>query len=119
MNYFLRTAVLPDEIPLPFSNKQLYLNRQLSEKKMRNKMFVTEIEKGLRTKRRTIPLKFMIKSRLTKERELSLIHPISQINISQFFLEWEKTLISISSNSIFSVRAPRRGNADWINELDT
>lgn len=119
MNYFLRTAVLPDEIPLPFSNKQLYLKRQLSEKKMRNNLLIPEIENGLRTKRRTIPLKFMIKSRLTKERELSLIHPISQINISQFFLEWEKTLISISSNSIFSVRAPRRRNADWINELDT
>ena len=37
-NYFLRTDILPEEIPALFSNKVLYTNDSFSEKKVKKEI---------------------------------------------------------------------------------
>lgn len=113
MNYFIRTAVLPEELPLPFSNEQLYKNNQISEKKMRRNNLLMSVDDIVKKNSRTIPLKAKMCSSTTKFRIISLIHPLSQIRIAKFFITNETEILRITKQSLYSVRSPQKRNSEW------
>lgn len=101
---FLRTDVLPEEIPLLFSNKNVYLN--FSEAIIRD-----EYPEIYLWKKETIPLFFDIpKGYLNEKRKISLIHPIAQIQAFIYVIHYEQLIVAHSKKSEFSVRAPIKRN---------
>ncbi|CAK1224875.1 RNA-directed DNA polymerase [Fructobacillus cardui] len=111
-NYFLRTDVLPFEVPLLFSNKQLY--RQFLAKDMLNELSKKLSKKnqnhsGIGNLNGTKPLYFISKATDSKSRKLSLVHPKSQIDMFRFMLQYEKDIVDAVASD-FSVRSPQVRN---------
>lgn len=122
-NYFLRTDVLPEEVPILFSNSQLYENPEFSEDTIKksiknskkNSITLHDYNIQIRNNTETIPFKFPIKVRNNKERQISLIHPLAQIQCFIFIIHFERNILLAASKSHFSVRYPVARND---NELD-
>ncbi|GMG69188.1 hypothetical protein [Tetragenococcus halophilus] len=99
---FLRTDVLPDELPILFSNKNVYLN--FSERAMLNdyKDLLNEV---------TVPLFFYIpKNEGAENRKISLVHPVAQLQMFQYVIQFEELITAHSKKTQFSVRAPQKRN---------
>src|SRR5699024_9292104 len=101
---FLRTDVLPDELPILFSNKAVYLN--FSKKAMES---LVDIEKSL-LKLITVPLFFHIPKSQNEKRKIALLHPLAQIQTFDYILKYEQLITSFCKNSPFSVRSPIKRN---------
>ncbi|WP_058302033.1 antiviral reverse transcriptase Drt3b [Gorillibacterium timonense] len=100
---FLLTDVLPYEIPLIYSNRSLFykINSDSTWSSLHltfnknNKEHVSE------------PYNFHIAKNDNAKRLISLIHPLSQLQMLKFIEEYDKELIDFSNtNAIFSVRYP-------------
>lgn len=102
-NLFLRTDILPGEIPIMFNNKNLYY--PFTEKKIKD----TYIE-NLINKDTTIPYYFHIPKSNGKFRKISLLHPIAQLQAFSYIIRYEQMITSFCSRSSFSVRSPLKRN---------
>ncbi|UQS84856.1 RNA-directed DNA polymerase [Apilactobacillus apisilvae] len=121
-NYFLRTDVLPEELPIPFSNKQLYKN--ITEKDVNNYLTENYNKKVLDVKdgtiplvQQSIPLKFKVDARTDKIRNIGLIHPLAQLQVLFFVIKYERMILLSTEKSNFSVRKPVNRNKNQIDEL--
>jgi hypothetical protein len=103
----LLTEVLPYETPLFFSNTGIYSflkkhkNLKPAEKLIND--FILN-RKGAHT----IPFNYKINKDSNTERTLSIIHPSSQIEISQFIYENDNLIINLCSKSTASLRHPAK-----------
>lgn len=126
-NYFLRTDILPFEIPSLFSNSQLYRSSDFTENKLR-KIINFKISKSPTIKGEkefannywkygynTKPLYFVNKVSSSKTRKMSLLHPGGQIRSFYFILEFEDDILD-HMDSNFSFRLPKKRNKNIIDE---
>ncbi|EAK0494186.1 RNA-directed DNA polymerase, partial [Campylobacter lari] len=114
------SEILPYEVPLIFSNKNFYnfllehktkinnyfdnsTNIEKNFKKMLNMLFVDEkcYKKGF-----TIPFHFKIPHKTNEYRKLSIIHPVHQIKVINFYDTYKQAILYFSSKSEFSIRRP-------------
>lgn len=101
---FLRTDVLPEEIPLLFSNKNVYLN--FSETQIHNDYKGINLLESI-----TIPYFFNIpKGEEGGTRQLSLLHPLAQLHLFKYVSKFDQLIIAHSKKSKYSVRAPIKRN---------
>lgn len=101
---FLRTDVLPDEIPILFSNKAVYLN--FSKNSMES---LNNIENSL-SSLITVPFFFYIPKSQNEKRKIGLLHPLAQIQTFDYILKYEQLITSFCKNSPYSVRSPIKRN---------
>ena len=75
-----------------------YEGRQLKDK--------TEIE--LQKRLVTIPFNYSIKHKETSNRRLSIVHPLNQIQMVNFYHRYKNTLLYMCGKSHFSIRYPNK-----------
>ena len=100
---FLRTDTLPEEIPVLFSNKAVYLN--FTKKRIDE---ISNIDNVLNFV--TVPFFFYIPKSKDEKRKIGLLHPIAQIQAFNYILRYEQLVISFCKNSPYSVRSPIKRN---------
>lgn len=130
----LFSDVLPYELPFIFTNRYFYrflvknevwigeddklhwkegvhkgvaailaLLSQYSGKQLKDK---TEIE--LQKRLVTIPFNYSIKHKETSNRRLSIVHPLNQIQMVDFYNRYRNTLLYMCGKSHFSIRYPNK-----------
>ncbi|OUL10245.1 hypothetical protein B0533_02510 [Sedimentibacter sp. SX930] len=102
-NLFLRTDTLPEEIPVLFSNKAVYLN--FTKKRMDEILNIDNVLNFV-----TVPFFFYIPKSKDEKRKIGLLHPIAQIQAFNYILRYEQLIISFCKNSPYSVRSPIKRN---------
>ena len=96
----LLTEVLPYELPLILDNEGFYLNMQNEELKQ---IFYETFKGKLKTW--TIPFDYSVrKYGGDKSRKLSLMHPFTQLSCADFYTKYDYYILSLCSNSPFSIR---------------
>lgn len=134
-NYFLNTDVVPEEVPVLFSNNFLAKNRSYFEnniissfkvkgdKKIESPKSLFDIpmqdKSGKNTgihfmPKETKPLFFSAANVRKKERKLALLHPLAQYLLLQFVVIYNDRIIDVAKKSNFSVRSPRKLNSNEI-----
>lgn len=119
---FLLTDVLPYEVPLIFSNNNLYSYIQCMDKWKRDTWEGYSIEKLFSKNRitETEPFNFLIYKNETSTRTISLIHPLSQLQMLKVIEKYDSEIIDFfKQNAIFSLRYPSRLNTKNIQANDT
>jgi hypothetical protein len=96
----LLTEVLPYELPLMLDNEGFYLNMQdESLQKIFKETFVGKLKDW------TIPYDYSVrKYGGDKSRKLSLMHPYTQLQCVDFYAKHDNYMLSLCSNSPFSIR---------------
>ncbi|WP_417622588.1 antiviral reverse transcriptase Drt3b [Parasphingorhabdus sp.] len=106
----LVTDTLPAEVPIIFSNDGFYLNERKRDslsadaKNILNAILDTEPN----SKRYNIPYRYRVTKDTISTRRLSLLHPRSQISVTQFYRKFEELICYYNSRSTFSIRAPTK-----------
>ncbi|WP_276881944.1 antiviral reverse transcriptase Drt3b [Campylobacter cuniculorum] len=113
------SEILPYETPLIFSNKNFYnflskYKEQINEyfknesNSNENNGCLNEIFKILFADKdsRTIPFYFKIPHKTNEYRKLSIMHPINQIKVTDFYDEFKQAILYFSNQSEFSIRKP-------------
>jgi hypothetical protein len=109
-DYFrvLVTETLPYETPIIFSNEGLYNN--ITRKGLLNPVTNTLIQrlvKGLhRNNPDTKPYKYKVRKNQVEYRQLCLLHPISQLQMKEFYQKYENLILHFCRRSPVSIRAP-------------
>ncbi|MDV3793239.1 antiviral reverse transcriptase Drt3b [Elizabethkingia anophelis] len=137
--------ILPFEIPLIFSNRYFYkyllkcenFNKKIEKKKEElKKTRIAVLKRRLETEIDQLnfhinilktfagnsyinkPMCFKLKHKESDYRELSLIHPINQKNVVEFYDKYKSLIIYYSSISPFSIRKPTKiANFTFYNDL--
>lgn len=110
-NLFLRTDVLPEELPIQFSNRSVYTEFT----KQRMKLY----ENGCKLLDFfTIPLFFHIPKTKDEKRKIGLLHPIAQIQTFNYILRYDQLILSFCRNSSYSVRSPIKRNNPKYKEIE-
>ncbi|HDR8109689.1 TPA: hypothetical protein QCZ04_002734 [Bacillus cereus] len=106
-NLFLRTDVLPEELPILFTNRNVYLNfSKLKTKEM------LELERDLKRKNEglrayiTVPYNFYIPKNDRSSRKMALLHPIAQLQAFAYILRYDQLISLFCKQSEYSVRSP-------------
>ena len=96
----LLTEVLPFELPLMLDNEGFYHNMlEESLRKILKEAFSMKKEPW------TIPFDYSVrKYGDDKSRKLSLIHPFTQLDVADFYEKHDFYMLSLCSNSPFSIR---------------
>lgn len=96
----LLTEVLPYELPLMLDNEGFYLNMQDENlQKIFKEAFVGNLKNW------TIPFDYSVRRYGgDKSRKLSLIHPFTQLQCTKFYTDYDYYMLSLCSNSPFSIR---------------
>ncbi|WP_079280716.1 antiviral reverse transcriptase Drt3b [Pseudomonas aeruginosa] len=104
----LVTETIPYETPIMFSNDGLYSNIKTSPVNDIFNFALDRVVKGMGRKERfTIPYTYKIKKNSSEFRALSIIHPVSQWEMKEFYKIYEQLICYFSSRSKFSIRAPK------------
>ena len=107
-NRVLITETLPAETPIIFSNDGLY--RNVSSTPPSSAVWATVLAKLVAdpslSKTFTVPMKYKIRKGIGEYRQLSLIHPISQIQMKEFYKEYDELILHFCSRSPISIRSP-------------
>lgn len=126
--------VLPYELPFIFTNRYFYrflvkneitingsevlhwkegihkgalaILALLSQYKGRDMKDITEIK--LQKRLVTIPFHYAIKHKETSNRRLSVVHPLNQIQMVDFYNQYKNTLLYMCGKSHFSIRYPNK-----------
>lgn len=126
--------VLPYELPFIFTNRYFYrflvkneitidnsevlhwkkgihkgalaILALLSQYEGRHLKDKTEIE--LKKRLVTIPFHYAIKHKETSNRRLSVVHPLNQIQMVDFYNQYKNTLLYMCGKSHFSIRYPNK-----------
>lgn len=109
-NRVLVTETVPYETPLIFSNDGLYniSNSSLDENSVLGIVFNRLVLAHGRKKYYTIPYQYKIRKNILDFRRLSVVHPISQWEMKNFYQAHESLICYYCSGSQFSIRAPQR-----------
>jgi hypothetical protein len=106
----LLTDTSPFEVPVIFSNDGMYKNLADLEKKSAHlKSLIHGVL--LHQKNRNsfkIPYRFRVVKDSVTFRQLSLLHPASQINISDFYQKYHSLICYYGSKGSFSIRYPKK-----------
>ncbi|WP_426149708.1 antiviral reverse transcriptase Drt3b [Pseudomonas sp. DC3000-4b1] len=104
----LITETIPYETPIMYSNDGFYKNMRIEDVSPIFTFIVQTLIKGAgRTKYFTIPYTYKIKKNAIEFRALSILHPISQWEIKNFYKTYERLICHYTSQSIFSIRSPK------------
>lgn len=104
----LRTEVLPEELPVLFSNKSVYNNFTYKDiELLRNNEGKKE---GILSINYTIPLYFNIPNGIYKTRKIGLLHPLGQLQIADYILKYESQILAHCQKSQYSIRSPVKRN---------
>ncbi|WP_187292567.1 antiviral reverse transcriptase Drt3b [Octadecabacter antarcticus] len=102
------TETLPYEVPVTFSNEFLFVS-ELRKSKLSDKAlnFLNgEYRRPLKAEAYTIPFNYQIRKGARGFNTLSIVHPLHQIRMASFLVEYSHTIISECSESLYSLRAP-------------
>lgn len=111
---YFKTDTLPEEIPILFTNRNLFYNfkkkniGEWGKDKNLNQLSSLSI----------IPYYFYIPKKDNTNRRMSLLHPISQILMFNYILKYEQLICSFADESEFSVRSPINRNIPVFKESD-
>lgn len=99
---YILTDVLPNELPLIFSNKIYY------DFLVNNSSFISSKEEYSKmVKGGTIPILFNISKNDSGYRIISLMHPYMQMVVAKFMYDYSNLItIYFQQNKLFSIRAP-------------
>lgn len=97
----LLSDVLPYELPLHFSNNQLFHFANLDHNRIHD--LLKEI---YQVKKPLVPYKFQLKVKESKTRTISLMHPNAQLEVCNFYKKYESLILHFCSSSKFSIRYP-------------
>jgi hypothetical protein len=114
---YILTDVLPNELPLIFSNKKYYNFLVNNSSFIISKENYKEIVKD-----GTIPTVFKISKSQCEYRNMSLMHPYMQMVVSKFMYDYSNIItIYFQQNKLFSIRVPvsLNNNEIVIGERDT
>lgn len=103
---YLLTDTLPSELPIIYTNKGLYnyLKNNLDKWESVDFSNTYDTEKNIRP---TVPTIFQIRKNDFENRNISIMHPYSQIVCTKFIESYSNTLLDFfTNNSIFSIRSP-------------
>lgn len=104
----LVTDTLPAEVPIIFSNDGFYKNQK------NRKLFSNDTKQILdcilnpSENSYSVPYRYRITKDETSTRRLSLLHPRAQIEICEFYENYEQLICYYNSRSEFSIRAPQK-----------
>lgn len=108
----LVTETLPYETPVIFSNEGFYKNvRRGGASNPILKLLLNSLVYGrgpAKLPRSTIPFSYQIRRNAFEFRRLSVIHPISQWKIREFYRKHENQILRLCMQSAASIRAPRK-----------
>lgn len=115
------TDVLPYELPLIFSNDNLYNYLQelsANELEIWDEYSIDKLAKNKKIEE-TEPFNFLIYKNDYSTRLISLIHPLSQLYMLKFIEKYDLELINyFKQNAIYSVRYPYKLNNKYIHTND-
>lgn len=117
-DYFrvLVTETLPYETPIIFSNDGLY--HQCKNPTALPKIFQCFLEKLIlpaQGNENTIPFTYKVRKTATERRQLSLIHPQSQVQFVDFYKRYDQSILHYCQKSPSSIRSPKKvANAYYI-----
>ncbi|WP_417805822.1 antiviral reverse transcriptase Drt3b [Thalassospira lucentensis] len=101
------TDTSPFEVPVIFSNDGFYKNiLSLEGRKPAFVCFVNSLISG--KKKYTIPYRYKITKDEKSFRQLSLIHPASQVSIANFYEKFDQLICYYCQKGNFSIRYPRK-----------
>lgn len=104
----LVTETIPYETPIMFSNDGLYNNIKSGPESDIFSFALDRVVKGVGRKEKfTIPYTYKIKKSSSEFRALSVIHPVSQWEMREFYKTYEQLICYFSGRSRFSIRAPK------------
>lgn len=110
----LLTETLPYEVPIIFSNSQLYAS--LCEKLVDKDLVVAMNKARPIANKWTTPYEYSITKGSESIRNLAVIHPLHQIKIAHFYADYERTILYSCARSPFSLRRPSAISALYIRE---
>jgi len=100
----LVTETLPYEVPVIFSNDKFY---QTVSQDVQDKNLKKALEKlHPPITKYTVPYHYKIQKDSSRATELSIIHPLWQLEICRFYADHEGSLLSFCAKSEFSLRRP-------------
>lgn len=106
----LVTETIPYETPLIFSNDGFYkICKDFTPSGSFASLIVSRLVHGEGSRKSyTIPYQYKIRKSSTDFRRLSVIHPISQWQMKNFYERYERLICHYCSTSKFSIRSPQR-----------
>ena len=99
-NRVILTDVLPYELPFIFTNEGFY--NSLKDRTVKDSPFLSDLLLNYSDKK---PFEYYIKKDKNSDRKLYLIHPSSQINLSDVYKKYSSLITHLCSRSSFSLRA--------------
>lgn len=112
----LVTETLPYEVPVIFSNDKFYklVSTELLDDGLRKAL--DKLQRPI--KKYTVPYQYYIRKDSSRTTELSIIHPLWQLEICEFYADHEGSLLSFCAKSEFSLRRPTALAALYVEEKD-
>ena len=106
----LLTETLPYEVPVTFSNEILFVSElRKSQLSVAALEFLNgEYRRPLNDESYTIPFNYKIRKGSRGFNTLSIVHPLQQIKMASFLVEYSRTIIQECRESSCSLRAPYR-----------
>lgn len=104
----LLTETLPYEVPVTFSNEILFVSElRKSKLSVAALAFLNgDYRRPLKDDTYTIPFNYQIRKGARGFNTLSIVHPLQQIRMASFLIEYSRTIIKECSESSYSLRAP-------------
>lgn len=102
----LLTDTAPDEVPIIFNNDNLYINTKEKDNFSEKSRELLDAIMWNNTKNYTIPYRYRVSKTATATRRLSLLHPNAQLDICDFYQEFEHLICYYNTLSPYSIRAP-------------
>jgi hypothetical protein len=110
----LLTETLPYEVPIIFSNSQLYAS--LCEELADADLLAAMSKARPVTGKWSTPYEYSIAKGAASIRNLAVIHPLHQIKIARFYADYERSILYSCARSPFSLRRPSAISGLYIRE---
>lgn len=100
----LLTETLPAEVPLIFSNNNLFASTLPLKTRDDTKAALANLRSLVAS--HSIPLDYTIRKGRDSTRSLSIVHPHVQLEMAQFYDDFAETILAYTDKSSFSIRRP-------------
>ncbi len=108
------TETLPYELPIGFTNDNLFLSELKSTNLSETQRKTLEKIRS-RKSEYTKPFLYKINRTYRSRNTIAIIHPVIQLRIAKFYSDFENTIIQSCSRSTFSIRYPAGNLKIYIN----